>query len=304
MSRSFEATARWTDALSLAEARLLDSPQSPEWLTHRAVALEHCDREQEAALVFEKTLELEPSNESCHERLRDLYVKLGEERLTASQPEEAARLLELAIRHGNTSANAFRLTARAYFDAGDLHRAQALAEQCAKKDATCEHWLLLGRIESRLGRHELSVVAFESAASREPNNAEAWAELSLALSRLGRTEVATNAAKTAVHLKPSAENLAALAHLLASSQDRANQLAVLLQLERLRALTLIEKTQQAHCHLELGAVNEAIDSFEDAVEINPTDVPLLKEFGTTLLRASFAEKGGECLSKSPTTTTR
>jgi tetratricopeptide (TPR) repeat protein len=297
LSRSFEATARWTDALNLAEARLVDSPQSPEWLTHRAVALEHCDREQEATVVYEKILEFTPSNESCHERLRDLYVRLGEKQLNESHPEEAARLLELAIRHGNTSANAFRLTARAYFDAGDLHRAQALAEQCAKKDATGEHWLLLGRIESRLGRHEFSVVAFESAASREPNNAEAWAELSLALSRLGRIEVAANAAKTAVHLKPSAENLAALARLLDSSPDRANQLSILCQLERLRALTLIEKTQQAHCHLELGAFNDAIDCFEDAVEISPTDVALLKEFGTTLLRASFTEKAANVLAK-------
>lgn len=296
LALAYESTGRWLEALALADEVLPLVPRHHRWQAHRGNALEHLGRNGAAAEAFELALELSPDQTEYLQRLGALYEQLGNEYLSAGDAKEAARLFEQALLRGNCAAHVRHQGAIAQRVAGELHRARELAEQAAQQEATYKHWLLLGQLETDLGRFDFARVAFEGALGQQ-SGADAWAGLSQALRHLGRIEDAIAAAREAVNLDADSERISTLARLLSGTGQVAALVATLTQLEPFRPLTLAEKLEQARGHLALGAHSESLASFEDAVDLAPSDPLLLTEFGELLRSCGQFDRAANVLAK-------
>jgi tetratricopeptide (TPR) repeat protein len=294
---TYEATARWENALELSQLRLESGSPRAKWLPHLGLALTQSERFEAAVAVYEEARALDPANRALEERARELCRILGRRELDAGNAEPAAQWFERALDGAPSRADLLKDAAVAHFQSKDLHRAQSLAEALTRVEPSTAAWLLLGHIEAALGRHEPARQAFEAAVSTDAASAEGWFGLGQALVGLGRKPEAVAATRQAVQRQPDAKHLAALVGQLTEAPDPTEMASLLEQLERLRPLTFAERLGQARNYVALASLPAAITAYEDALELSPNEVDVLVELGATLMRAEQAEAATKVLLK-------
>ena len=191
---------RWRDSFALFEHTLAVTPPNLQIERNLALALGGSGRYDDAAMHFERALQIDPN-------FYDGLVGLGVTREFQGRLPQAIDYFQAAIRSQPNAPTAHQQLGRALWKQNrdqaaleEMRRASELAPEDAEIGADFALGLEL------VGRMPEAVAQFYKALRLNPNNAEAHANLGSALLTSGKTRESIPEFEAALRLNPSLEN--------------------------------------------------------------------------------------------------
>ena len=185
------AEGRYEEAISTFEKAAVKDPTLPAvWYNH-ALTLERMDRNEEAKLSLEKTLELDPEHKEALVLQRSfLNFEKAEEILKVDMANESA-LLDKGV-------------SLVYF--GDFEESLEVFERLLKLDPSSpEGWMGKGQSLVGLERYQEGIEAYAVGLELDPENVEGWYYIGIALEAAGNSIEALSAQRMALNKDPEYE---------------------------------------------------------------------------------------------------
>ena len=291
---------RLYDAASNELRAILDrDPQNLAAMVDLATALEGAGRPEEAVVVVEEAMALDPDYPRLYLTMAGLQSRLGD-------PTEALALVDMALELDPRSLEAkaqkvqhlrfarrfdearatldelmteypghprvLLLDAQAQIRSSDFERAKTQIVAALERDPfLVAAWRLLGDIEERSGRFEAAEEAWRSGLERQPDDVEQHARLGLLLARRGGGAEAERHLREAIRLAPSSrsELHVALGAWLAEQgrfEEAEEQYQTVLDQNPTDAGA---RNNLAIAHYRRGRIDEAVVLLESVVEEFP-----------------------------------
>jgi predicted O-linked N-acetylglucosamine transferase (SPINDLY family) len=272
---------RHADAQSLCRNLLRQLPNHFFAMQLLGVSILECGQFEDAKLVLERAVALEPSSAEAHSHLGFALLKL-------KRHDEARACCEKAIALKPDVPTAHRTLGIALLRLELGEQAVAAfngAIQLAPNDV--ESYCNRGVAEMMLGRHEAALISYERALALQPRHFESMVGKGMAQLEIRHFDVAERTFNDALGIRPdNAELLAHRGQLYLQSERRAQAEAdfdAAIALEPSLELAWLGKAQTG---LLTGNVAQAMIACKKVLEKNPTSA-----MGLTRLGACFAKMG-------------
>lgn len=140
-------------------------------LTEKGINLQRSGKLNEAASLFHKICEVEPTDDNAWMRLGNIYSELGD-------IEASIEYLKVSILINPGLAVAHIHLADMYRMQGDQYAAVSHLEVATRMKPDCyDAWVMLGSVYNEVGRHDLAKMSLGKAMEIQPNNKSAYVVL-------------------------------------------------------------------------------------------------------------------------------
>jgi protein O-mannosyl-transferase len=225
---SVRQTMLWRDPMSVWEAALRVTANSPAVYNNYGLLLLEKGDAQKALDMFRKVAELAP-------RVHRGYLNMGHAYTALGKDEEAKTMYAKAIKVSPAAADPRVLTARILWRQDRHEEAVTFLEQSVKDvPQSAELYAELGLVYYRSGREEESLRAFSKAIELEPFHAEAYLHKGSVLVARDAPDTAIPLLQQAIRLAPNAEAYNVLGAAYAKTGDVAGALREFLNAYTLR----------------------------------------------------------------------
>lgn len=189
----------WRDELSLWQDAAVKAPGLFRAQSNLGLALYEAGQAEEALVVLQRALRLNPRYAKTWNNLGLVYEDL-------EHPAEAEEAYTRALGIEPELAGAHANLGRLYLNRGELDEARAHLERARSLDPYApEPRVALGLLHQQAGRLQQAVDLYLEATRADPGSAEAWNDLGLADEELGRGDEGIAALERAVRLRPGYE---------------------------------------------------------------------------------------------------
>jgi tetratricopeptide (TPR) repeat protein len=203
------AEGKFADGIAKYDAAAKLQPRNPT--VHNLLGLAELQSGDavKALEQFNQALALAPGYSDARNNRGAAYVRLGQLSLA-----EADFLAALTDNTYENRAGVFFNLGSLYYGKGNLPAAEENLKRAATAAGPVEAYILLGKVEDRLGKPELAEAALRTAMSRAPERPDAPLALALLLQEQGRSQDARDLFAKIVALAPNSPEAAqARAHL-------------------------------------------------------------------------------------------
>ena len=231
---------------------------------HLGITLFGAGQVDEAAVHFQKAIEIDSNDDMAHNNLGKVFLQTG-------RAAEAIAQFQKAIEIHSDSLEAHYNLGNALLQAGRVDEAIAQYQKAIEinpNDAEAHN--NLGNVFLQMGRVDEAMAHYQRAVEINPNSVEAHYNLGNAFFQMGRVDEAMAHYQRAVEIAPN------------DAEAHSNLGNALLQMGRVdeamahyqRAIEINPNQAEVHNNLgtalrQVGRVDEAIIHYQKAVEINP-----------------------------------